>query len=72
MPRQIGLNRPIVLNCTSPIKLANLRRPAMSDDAADYGGSSDAGSLSEGDQAPSRLPARAESWVGPRHRGKFR
>ena len=34
-----------------PIKLINLRRPAMSDDAVDYGGTSD--SDSESDKAPS-------------------
>ena len=39
-------------------KLINLRRPAMSDDAVDYGSSSD-----ESDQVPSRLPARAESCI---------
>ncbi len=48
-----------VLNCTAN-RAYNLRRPAiiimMSDDAVDYGGSSDA--ESESDQVPSRLPAR--------------
>jgi hypothetical protein len=48
-----------VLDCTcSQSSFTNLRRPAISDDAADYGGSSDA--ESENDQVPSRLPARAE------------
>ena len=42
-------------------KVLETRMPAMSDDAVDYGGSRDAESLSEGDQVPSRLPARAES-----------
>jgi hypothetical protein len=36
-------------------KLINLRRPAMSDDAVDYGSSSDEDS--ESDKVPSRLPA---------------
>ena len=44
-----------------PIKLFNLRRPAMSDDAVDYSGTSD--SDSESDKVPSRLPARAEQAV---------
>ena len=44
-----------------PIKLINLRRPAMSDDAVDYSGTSD--SDSESDKVPSRLPARAESCI---------
>ena len=44
-----------------PIKLVHLRRPAMSDDAVDYSGTSD--SDSESDKVPSRLPARAESCI---------
>ncbi len=46
-------------------KLINLRRPAMSDDAVDYSGTSD--SDSESDKVPlstGRLPARAESCTG--------
>ncbi len=57
------LFRPIVLVHTSPInlKLTNLRRPAMSDDAvaSDYGGGSDAESESDQVPGPLRLPARA-------------
>jgi hypothetical protein len=46
-----------------PIKLINLRRPAMSraDDAVDYSGTSD--SDSENDKVHARLPARAESCI---------
>ncbi len=44
-------------------KLINLRRPAMSDGAVDYSGTSDSDSESVTDKVPSRLPARAESCI---------
>jgi hypothetical protein len=47
-------------NCTAKAYWS-LRRPAMSDDAVDYSGTSD--SDSESDKVSSRLPARAESCI---------
>ncbi len=47
----------------SQSSFTNLRRPEMSDDAADYGGSLSSDAESESDQVPSRLPARAESCI---------
>ena len=46
-----------------PIQLVNLRRPAMSDDAVDYGGTSD--SDSESDKVPSRPQCDSRSARNP-------
>ena len=59
---ELGLPQCLTLrSIAQPTKLINLRRPAMSDDAVDYSGTSD--SDSESDKVPSRLPARAESCI---------